>query len=60
MVDLRKILEMSRNHGDLTEGYLGSKAVGGKLVGSVQNGKCDYGYYGREYMSQIYDALSKA
>lgn len=34
--------------------------IGGKLVGSVQNGICYYGYYGREYSNKIFDALSDA
>jgi len=33
--------------------------VGGKLVGGV-NGICYYGYYGQEYSSRIFDALSDA
>lgn len=38
----------------------GNDFIGGKLIGPVQNGKCYYGYYGVEYMSTIYDALSNA
>lgn len=34
--------------------------IGGKLVGSVHNGICYYGYYGKEYSSTIFDALSDA
>lgn len=38
----------------------GNDYIGGKLIGPVQDGKCYYGYYGVEYMSRIYDALSNA
>jgi hypothetical protein len=38
----------------------GNDFIGGKLIGPVQNGKCYYGYYGVEYMSTVYDALSNA
>ncbi len=38
----------------------GNDFIGGKLIGPVQNGKCYYGYYGVEYLSTVYDALSDA
>lgn len=38
----------------------GNDFVGGKLIGPVHNGKCYYGWYGTEYMSTVYDALSNA
>lgn len=38
----------------------GNDFIGGKLIGPVQNGKCYYGYYGTEYLSTVYEALSNA
>ena len=38
----------------------GNDFIGGKMVGSVQNGTCYYGYYGKEYSAKIFEALSDA
>lgn len=34
--------------------------IGGKMVGGVQNGKCYYGWYGKEYVETLFEALSDA
>jgi hypothetical protein len=39
---------------------VGNNLIAGKLVGGAQNGTCYYGYYGREYSSRVYDALTNA
>jgi len=36
----------------------GTDFIGGKMVGTTQNGKCYYGYYGKEYVSTVFEALS--
>jgi hypothetical protein len=38
----------------------GNDFIGGKMVGGTQNGKCYYGYYGKEYVATVFEALSDA
>lgn len=38
----------------------GNDFIGGKMVGSTQNGKCYYGYYGKEYLATVFEALTDA
>lgn len=38
----------------------GNDFIGGKMVGSTQNGTCYYGYYGKEYSAKIFEALTDA
>lgn len=38
----------------------GNDFIGGKMVGGVQGGKCYYGYYGKEYLATVFEALSDA
>lgn len=38
----------------------GNDFIGGKMVGTTQNGTCYYGYYGKEYTAKIFEALSDA
>lgn len=36
----------------------GKDFIGGKMVGTTQNGICYYGYYGKEYTAKVFEALS--
>lgn len=38
----------------------GNEFIGGKMVGGVQGGKCYYGYYGKEYVATVFEALTDA
>lgn len=38
----------------------GNDMIGGKMVGTTQNGKCYYGYYGKEYVATVFEALTDA
>jgi len=38
----------------------GNDFIGGKMVGTTQNGKCYYGYYGKEYSATVFEALTDA
>lgn len=38
----------------------GNDFVGGKMVGSTQNGKCYYGWYGKELVATVFEALTDA
>jgi hypothetical protein len=38
----------------------GNDFIGGKMTGTTQNGKCYYGYYGKEYVATVFEALSDA
>ena len=38
----------------------GNDFIGGKMVGSTQGGKCYYGYYGKEYVATVFEALTDA
>ncbi len=38
----------------------GNDYLGGKMVGSTQNGTCYYGYYGKEYTAKLFEVLTDA